>query len=29
MVQTHKDMEGRLGRDTMQALYKSTDFGKR
>jgi len=31
MVQTHKDMEGRVGRDTMQALYKATDFngGKR
>lgn len=31
MVQTHKDMEGRLGRDTMQALYKASDFsvGKR
>jgi C4-dicarboxylate-binding protein DctP len=31
MVQTHKDMEGRLGRDTMQALYKATEFnvGKR
>jgi C4-dicarboxylate-binding protein DctP len=31
MVKTHKDMEGRLGRETMQALYKATDFsvGKR
>lgn len=30
MVQTHKDMEGRLGRETMQALYRATDFnGKR
>jgi len=26
MVQTHKDMERRVGRDTMQALYKATDF---
>jgi C4-dicarboxylate-binding protein DctP len=31
MVQTHKDVEGRLGRETMQALYKATEFnaGKR
>ena len=31
MVQTHKDMESRLGRDTIQALYKATEFniGKR
>ncbi len=26
MVQTHKDMEGRLGRETMQALYKAAEF---
>jgi C4-dicarboxylate-binding protein DctP len=31
MVQTHKEMESRVGRETMQALYKATDFnaGKR
>jgi len=26
MMAVHKDMEGRLGRDNIQAIYKATGF---